>query len=92
MKHRRNLSNNARLVGDDDVESVYTDFDESVDASCESPSHMPSAKFTYVLNPNSSALSRKSYYKQLQKNKFESQFCTIIDFKTSFPKKLESLY
>jgi hypothetical protein len=46
-------------------------FDEA-DASEESPTTMPSNKFKYVMTVNNSKLSRKSYYKKLLTNHFES--------------------
>ena len=56
-------------------------FDEA-DASEESPTALPSAKFEYVMTVNNSKLARRPYYKRLLKNEFEHQFCQVMDAST----------
>ena len=44
------------------------------------------------MNVNSSHLSRKPYYKQLQKNKFEREFCIMMDPAVPMSQKIQKLY
>ena len=54
---------------------------EGEEAGEESPTSLPSNKYKYVMPVNNSKLARKSYYKQIQRNKFEREFCIMLDTK-----------
>ena len=62
------------------------------EASEESPTALPSNKFKYVMAVNNSKLARKPYYKQLQKNKFEREFCLLMDPRIMVGQKIAVLY
>jgi len=54
--------------------------------------NLPSQQHQYILNANSSKFSRKSYYKKLQGNKYEREFCFIMDSKQGVHARMQRLY
>ena len=41
---------------------------------------------------NNSKLARKPYYKQIQRNRFEREFCMMLDNKLQLIDKIQVLY
>lgn len=68
---------------------MIADEDEDED---NNPTVLLSGKSKYILNANSSKLARKPYYKMLQKNRFETEFCTIMDAEKSTGDRIMKLY
>eukprot|EP00347_Sterkiella_histriomuscorum_P016750 403351997 len=79
------------LVTEDD-EINDEDKEEGVDSNHESPSTLPSNKYKHVMAVNNSKLARKPYYKQIQKNRFEREFCIIMDSKVTIIDRIQVLY
>lgn len=66
--------------------------EEPIEANEESPSTLPSSKYKYVMAVNNSKLARKPYYKHIQKNRFEREFCMLMDPRVSLIEKAQKLY
>ncbi|CDW85630.1 leucine rich repeat protein [Stylonychia lemnae] len=58
----------------------------------ESPSTLPSNKYKYIMSVNNSKLARKPYYKQIQRNRFEREFCIIMDPRVDLSEKMNKLF
>lgn len=58
----------------------------------ESPSSLPCNKNKYVMNINHSKLARKPYYNQIKKNKFENEYCLLMDAKVKVSDRYIILY
>jgi hypothetical protein len=58
----------------------------------ESPSSLPCNKNMYVMSINNSKLARKPYYNQIKKNKFEKEYCSIMDPKIKVSDKFVIVY
>lgn len=75
---------NMSISSHEDVEEIQ----EDNESNHESPSALPSNKYKHVMAINNSKLARKPYYKHISKNRFEREFCMIMDTKLPMTKRL----
>lgn len=76
----------------EDVDEEMNMPDDANEADEESPTSLPSNKYKYIMPVNNSKLARKPYYKQIQKNRYEREFCMILDPRVPHIDKIQTLY